>query len=65
MQTSLAIALAAAVLSGLGEAECTAGFLDFLGFGKKSTNPPAAGIASVAGLSEQQITDGLKEALNQ
>lgn len=63
MKTPLTIALALACLLCTGEIGPAAGLLDFLGLGKKSTNATAAAISSVAGLSEQQITDGLKEAL--
>jgi hypothetical protein len=63
MKTPLTIALASACLLCTGSTGRAAGFLDFLGLGKKSTNATAAAISSVAGLSEQQIIDGLKEAL--
>lgn len=39
-----------------------AGWLDFLGLGKASTNPPAP---AVVALSNPQIVSGLKEALGQ
>ena len=59
MKTSLIIALMSACLLGADQVGHAAGFFDFLGLGKKSTNA----VASAAGLSEQQITEGLKEAL--
>jgi hypothetical protein len=40
-----------------------AGLLDFLGLGKSSTNSSLTGAASALGLSDQQVADGLKEAL--
>lgn len=63
MKTLLTIALTSACLLCTGEVGRAAGLLDFFGLGKKSTNAPLAAVASAAGLSEQQITDGLKEAL--
>jgi hypothetical protein len=40
-----------------------AGLLDFLGLGKSPTNISLTGAGSALGLSEEQIADGLKEAL--
>ena len=61
LETLLTLALASVCLLCTGETGRAAGLLDFLGFGKKSTN--ATAVSSIAGLSEQHITDGLKEAL--
>lgn len=63
MKTHLTIALTLTCLSWANPGLHAAGFFDFLGLGKGSTNTPAAAVTSVSGLSEQQITDGLKEAL--
>lgn len=63
MKTHLTIVLTLACLSWAEPALRAAGLFDFLGLSKGSTNTSAAAVASASGLSEQQITDGLKEAL--
>jgi hypothetical protein len=63
MKTPSAIALASACLLGTVAVGRTAGFFDFLGLGKASSNGSVTAVVSAAGLSEQQVTDGLKEAL--
>ncbi|MBN2506015.1 MAG: DUF4197 domain-containing protein [Verrucomicrobia bacterium] len=63
MKINMAVLLTAVALLGLRETGCAASFLDFLGLGRKGTNAAGAGATSVAGLSEKQITEGLKEAL--
>lgn len=63
MKTLLTLALTSASLLGVVRTGPAAGLLDFLGLGSKSTNAGAPAVASVAGLSEQQVVDGLKEAL--
>ncbi len=59
----LPFALASACLLGTSETGGAAGLLERLGLGRKSTNAVATARSPGAGLSEQQITDGLKEAL--
>ena len=63
MKTHLTIVLALASLLSAAPVLHAAGLFDFLGLGKGSTNTPVAAVATASGLSEQQITDGLKEAL--
>lgn len=55
--------LVSACLLGACETGAAASLRELLGLGSKSTNAVAAARSSVAGLSEQQIADGLKEAL--
>ncbi len=62
MKTLLTIALTSAALLGPVGPTSAASLWDFLGLGRKSTNA-TANVPSLAGLSEQQITDALKEAL--
>ncbi len=63
MKTLLTITVTTAFLVCAGATGRAAGLFDFLGLGKKSTNAAAAAVVSAAGLSEEQIADGLKEAL--
>lgn len=55
--------LVSACLLGACETGAAASLRELLGLGSKSTNAVAAARSSVAGLSEQQVADGLKEAL--
>lgn len=59
----LPVALALTCLLGASATGDAASLRELLGLGRKSTNAVAAARSSVAGLSEQQIADGLKEAL--
>lgn len=59
----LPFALALTCLLGASATGDAASLRELLGLGRKSTNAVAAARSSVAGLSEQQIADGLKEAL--
>jgi hypothetical protein len=63
MKTVLTITVTSAFLLCAADTARAAGLLDFLGLGRRSTNTSLTGAASAIGLSEQQIADGLKEAL--